>query len=71
MCEQMHLAALILSAIGAINWGLVALLNFNLVEKLDHLVGAKNLLSRVVYIVIGVAGLYLLIDIIAPCSIFK
>lgn len=42
-------------AIGAINWGLVGLLNLNLVEML---LGAGSLLTKVVYIVIGLAGAY-------------
>lgn len=39
--------------IGAINWGLVGLLNLNIVELL---LGAGSLLTKVVYIVVGLAG---------------
>lgn len=41
--------------IGALNWGLVGLLNMNLVESL---LGAGSLLTKGVYIVVGLAGLY-------------
>lgn len=46
---------LILSIIGTINWGLVGLLNFDLVRVLF---GNMSLLSRIVYVIIGISGLY-------------
>ncbi len=71
MCEQMHKIADILVAVGAINWGLVGFLNLNLVEKLDALAGGKNFIARIIYILIGIAGVYLIIDSFAPCAVFK
>ncbi len=50
--------ALILAIIGAINWGLVGFFNWNLV---DAIFGAKSALSRVIYALVGLSGLYLLI----------
>ena len=47
-------SALVLSIIGCINWGLVGLLNFNLVE---YLLGDGSLITRIVYILVMVAGL--------------
>jgi len=47
-------SALALSIIGCINWGLVGLLNFNLVE---YLLGDGSLITRIVYILVMVAGL--------------
>ena len=47
--------ALILVIIGAINWGLVGLFNFDLVAMLF---GTMTALSRIVYIIIGIAGLW-------------
>lgn len=41
--------------VGALNWGLVGLLNMNLVESV---LGAGSLLTKVVYIVVGLAGAY-------------
>lgn len=46
--------ALVLIIVGAINWGLVGLFNFNLVTTLF---GEGSLLSRIVFILVGIAGL--------------
>ncbi len=45
---------LVLSTIGCLNWGLVGLFNFNLVE---YLFGDGALLTRIVYVLVMVAGL--------------
>ena len=50
-------AALTLVIIGAINWGLIGFFRFDLVA---FLFGEMTLLSRIVYAVVGVCGLYLL-----------
>ena len=47
-------SALAISIIGCVNWGLVGLLNFNLVE---YLLGDGSLLTRIVYILVMVCGL--------------
>lgn len=47
-------ATLVLSIIGCINWGLVGLLNFNLVE---YLLGDGSLLTRIVYVLVMASGL--------------
>lgn len=47
--------ALVLIIIGAINWGLIGLFNFNLV---DTLFGIGSVLSRIVYTLVGVSGLW-------------
>ena len=41
--------------VGAVNWGLVGLLNLNIVESV---LGAGSLLTKVVYIAVGLAGVY-------------
>lgn len=48
--------ALTIAIIGAINWGLIGLFKFNLVS---FLFGEMSLLSRIVYILVGLCGLYL------------
>lgn len=45
---------LVLGIIGCINWGLVGLFNFNLVE---YLLGDGSLLTRIVYVLVMVSGL--------------
>lgn len=52
--NTLYKSSLVLSIIGCINWGLVGLLNFNLVE---YLFGDGSLLTRIVYILVLVAGL--------------
>lgn len=47
-------STLVLSIIGCINWGLVGLFNFNLVE---YLLGDGSLITRIVYVLVMVAGL--------------
>lgn len=47
--------ALILVIIGAINWGLIGLFDFNLV---DTLFGVMSVLSRIIYILVGLSGLW-------------
>lgn len=49
--------ALILVIIGAINWGLIGFLGFDLVRVVF---GDMTLVSRIVYAVIGICGLYAL-----------
>lgn len=46
--------ALFLVIIGAINWGLIGLFDFNLV---DTLFGIDSILSKIVYILVGISGI--------------
>ena len=45
---------LVISIIGCINWGLVGIFDFNLVE---YLFGDNTLLTRLVYIIVLISGL--------------
>lgn len=56
MCTA-HKIAWCLVIIGALNWGLVGAINLNLVMKL---LGAWPTVERVVYVLVGVAGLMML-----------
>lgn len=47
--------ALTLIIIGAINWLLVGLFKFNLV---DAIFGSLSVLTRIIYIIVGIAGLW-------------
>ena len=49
--------ALVITVIGALNWGLIGLFRFNLVS---FLFGDMSWISRIVYILVGICGLYLL-----------
>ena len=52
----MNIAALTLVIIGAINWGLIGFFNFDLVAAIFG--GQAALISRIIYAVVGLAGLY-------------
>ncbi len=47
--------ALTLVIIGCINWGLVGFFDFNLV---DAIFGTMSWISRVIYAIVGIAGIY-------------
>ncbi len=52
--ETMQKILLGFTIVGAINWGLVGLFNFNLVT---YLLGSDTLLTTIVYTLVGVCGL--------------
>lgn len=45
---------LVITIIGAINWGFIGLLEINLVEAIF---GATSMISRIVYSLVGLTGL--------------
>lgn len=49
--------ALTIVIIGAINWGLIGFLDFNLVASIF---GSMSWLSRIIYALVGLCGLYLI-----------
>ncbi len=48
--------AMVLAVIGAVNWGLIGLFDFNLVSAIF---GPMSTVSRIVYVLVGLSGLYL------------
>ncbi len=52
--ETLQKVALVFTIIGAINWGLVGLLEFDLVAALF---GEASVLTRLVYSIVGITGL--------------
>ena len=57
--RPLHIGALILAIVGAVNWGLVGLFQFDLVAALFG--GADATLSRIVYSLVGLAGVVLIL----------
>jgi len=57
--------ALVLTVVGAVNWGLVGFFQFDLVQ---YVLGAYPLAATIVYDVVGVAGLVLLVSSFAKCK---
>lgn len=53
--ETIQKTALVLTIIGALNWGLVGIFHFDVVAQLGG--GSKETLSRFIYVIIGIAGL--------------
>ena len=66
----MQKIALTFTIIGALNWGLVGIFNFNLV---DYIFGVGSVMSRIIYIVVALSGLINIviyfIDLNHPCAI--
>ena len=52
--QTLQKICLLLTIIGAINWGLIGIFDFNLV---DTIFGVGSMLSRIIYSLVGIAGL--------------
>jgi hypothetical protein len=58
--RKLDVAALALVIVGALNWGLVAIAEFDLVAELFGLsFGETNAITRIVYGLVGVSGVYI------------
>jgi len=55
--KYLDCTALTIAIIGAVNWGLIGFFGFDLVA---FIFGDMSLLSRIVYAIVGICGLYLL-----------
>lgn len=62
--KSLNVIALVLVIIGGLNWGLIGLFDFNLVAAIF---GSGSVLSRIIYILVGLAALYCLV-LIKPVS---
>lgn len=51
--ETLQKIALVFTIIGALNWGLIGLFDFNLVSAIF---GDGSMLSKLVYIIVGICG---------------
>lgn len=50
--------ALTIAIVGAVNWGLIGFFDFNLVATVF---GSMSWLSRIIYVLVGICGLYLIL----------
>lgn len=57
MSKALDCIALVIVFIGALNWGLIGLFRLDLVRLIF---GDMSLLSRIVYVLVGICGIYLL-----------
>jgi len=53
--KTLDIIALLLVIIGSVNWGLIGFFNFDLVAALF---GTMSAVTRVIYAIVGIAGLY-------------
>lgn len=56
--RPLHITALVLAIIGALNWGLVGFFDYDLVANIFG--GEDAVGARIVYSVVGIAGLVLI-----------
>jgi uncharacterized membrane protein YuzA (DUF378 family) len=64
----LHLITLVLLIVGGLNWGLVGLLEWNLVAALF---GPGTLVSRAVYVLVGLSALWQLATLFTAPSSFE
>ena len=64
--KTLNVLTLILVIIGAINWGLMGLFQVDLVVSLFGC--PQSSLSRLIYIIVGLSGIYQLIPLISALS---
>jgi hypothetical protein len=55
--KSLDYIALTVVIIGAVNWGLIGFFNWNLVASIF---GSMSFISRVIYALVGLCGLYLI-----------
>jgi uncharacterized protein len=60
--KPLNLVTLVLVIIGGVNWGLVGLLDFDLVAAIF---GARSLLSRLVYILVALSALWQIVPLLS------
>jgi uncharacterized membrane protein YuzA (DUF378 family) len=63
--RAINLITLVLVIVGGLNWGLVGLFNFNLVAAIF---GDASMLSRIVYILVGLSALWQIIPLVKGFS---
>ena len=63
--KGLNVLALLLVIVGALNWGLVALFEWDLVAELfGESFGTTNVVTRIVYGLVGLAGIYLAVTVL-------
>ena len=64
--KLLNIATLALVIIGALNWGLMGLFQLDLVATLFG--GPQAALSRIVYVLVGLSGLYQIVPLLGAVS---
>ena len=65
MSPVLYKICMILVLIGAINWGLVALGDWNAVEWISNVSGESNKknLAKLIYVIVAIAGMLLFLNL--------
>lgn len=64
--KLLHMVTFLLTVVGAVNWGLVGLLDLNLVQVL---LGQWMMLEKVVYVLVGLSAVYTLATHLGMCKV--
>lgn len=64
--KALHVVAMLLVLVGALNWGLVGLFNVNLVTML---LGSVAGAEKIVYILVGVSAVYIAVTHKGDCKV--
>lgn len=64
--KMLHMVAVLLVLVGAVNWGLVGLMQLNLVSMV---LGSMPMVENVVYMLVGAAGVYILVTHKGDCKV--
>lgn len=64
--KALHMVSFVLVVVGALNWGLVGLMDYNLVESL---LGAGSGVTQLVYVLVGAGALYLVLTHKNDCKV--
>lgn len=63
--KELHMLSFLLVVVGALNWGLVGLFDYNLVYML---LGNWPLVEKLVYVLVGASGVYLAMTHATDCK---
>lgn len=63
--KLLHAITFLLAVVGALNWGLVGLLDLNLVNML---VGNWPMVEKAIYVLVGLSAVYLLVSHKKDCK---
>lgn len=64
--KTLHMVTFLLMFVGALNWGLMGLFDFNMV---NIIVGSWPMVEKLVYILVGVSAVYVLATHKSDCKI--